>query len=329
MIFSAKLTSTKKNDSQDSKSFLKLIGSAIGALGGFAALFVAFGYITLQSFLSNMKLYGLAYFPLQFYKEASVTFLRDIARFYSDYYLLILSSIFIIILPLLFRRYKEKIAGGLKKLILGLSILISLFAVFCTLSLGIFNNDCKDIIFNALSLPVLLAIFLYLVVYFQDFNFKIPLKNFYSLFIIIFIVFFLSIPIGYGSFLYDIAVFTASVPDCSSEHTAFGVASMNNFKLLYLMGHTSDREVFFDVTSPPITIILVDKKLINSIRVSYNKDQTKSLRRLHDEIEQKDFFGEDFEWKKIIPGELEMLNKEDIDKWMLDIEDPDKKGDKK
>ena len=171
--------------------------------------------------------------------------------------------------------------------------------------------------------------FLYLAVNFQDFDFKIHLKNLYNFYIIIFIVFFLSIPIGYGSFLYDIAVFTASVPDCSSEHTAFGVASMENFKSLYLMGHTSDREVFFDVTSPPITIILIDKKLINSIRIRYNIDQTNSIRRLHDGIEEKDFFGEDFEFEKIIPGKLKMLKKEDVDKWMLDIEDPDTKGDKK
>lgn len=319
------MNSSEENSTKDSKEFFKLIGSVVGALGGFAALFVAFGYITLQSFLSNMKLYGLAYFPFQFYKEASVTFLRDVARFYSYNYLLILSSIFIVILPLLFRRYKKYIKSDrLKKSICGLSLIFVLFTVFITLTLGIFTNESLErIVFNTISLPVLFALFLYLAVSFQNFNFKKPLKNLYSLFLIIFIALFLSIPVGYGSFLYDIAVFTASVPECNTEDTAFGLASAKEYKLLYLMGHTSDREIFFDATTAPITIILIDKKLINSIKVNYSKVQTHTIRRLQD-MAKIDFSQEGFELLGIKKDDVTQLNKKETDEWMLiNVEDPD------
>ena len=329
------MNSSEENNTKDSKEFFKLIGSVVGALGGVAALFVAFGYITVQSFLSNMKLYGLAYFPLQFYKEASVTFLRDVARFYSDNYLLNLSSIFtlilplisifIVILPLLFRRYKKYIKSDrLKKSICGLSLIFVLFTVFITLTLGILTNESLErTVFNTISLPVLFALFLYLVVSFQNFNFKKPLKNLYSLFLIIFIALFLSIPVGYGSFLYDIAVFTASVPECNTDDTAFGVTSAKEYKLLYLMGHTSDREIFFDATTAPITIILIDKKLINSIKVNYSKVQTHTIRRLQD-MAKIDFSQEVFESLGIKKDDVKQLNKKETDEWgRIHIEGPD------
>jgi len=319
------MNSSEENNTKDSKEFFKLIGFVVGALGGFAALFVAFGYITLQSFLSNMKLYGLAYFPLQFYKEASVTFLRDVVEFYSYNYLLILSSIFIVILPLLFRRYKKYIKSDrLKKSICGLSLIFVLFTVFITLALGIFTNTILErIVFNTISLPVLFALFIYLAVSFQNFNFKTPLKNLYSPFLIIFITLFLSIPVGYGSFLFDIAVFTASVPECNTDDTAFGVASTKEYKLLYLMGHTSDREIFFDATTSPITIILIDKKLINSIKVNYSKVQTHTIRRLQN-IVKIDFSQKNFDSLGIKKNEVIQLNENETDEWMgINVEGPD------
>ena len=66
------------------KSFIGLIAVVVGALGGFTALFVGFGYITIASFLSSLKLYGLVEFPIQFYREAPIGFIRGTLEAYSN-----------------------------------------------------------------------------------------------------------------------------------------------------------------------------------------------------------------------------------------------------
>jgi hypothetical protein len=295
------------------KAFFKIAGTVVGSIGGFAALFIVFGYITLQSFLSNMNLYGLAYFPLQFYKEASVTFLRDISKFYTGEPILILPAIIIIALPLLLRSVIKSTL--LKKAFSVLCLIFVSLVVFFTFTLGIFKDaHLEKVVFNAISLPVLSVLFIYLAVDFQKFESTTPFKNLYAPFLIIFILLFLSIPIGYGSCLYDITVFTVSVPKCNSENTDFKMSQ--KYKLLYLMGHTSEREIFFDVTTSPINIILVDKKLINSIKVNYSKVQIQTLRNLYN-IPNRDLFDESIiEQKKIIPGEVTKLDKGQLDEWL-------------
>jgi hypothetical protein len=161
-----------------------------------------------------------------------------------------------------------------------------------------------------------LALFLYLAVDFPSFNYREPFKNLYGPFVLIFILLFLSIPVGYGSYLYDITVFTVSVPECSSKDTAFSMLDSKRYRLLYLMGHTSEREIFFDATAPPISVILVDKKLINSIRVDFSRVQTQTLRALYgiSTAEYLDRAMKDQELK--IPGNVEKVESGQFKDWV-------------
>ena len=164
---------------------------------------------------------------------------------------------------------------------------------------------------------LIFALFLFLADNFSKLKLKKPFENLYVSFLLIFVFLFLSIPVGYGSYLYDVTVFTVSVPECNSENTAFGKSPSKRYRLLYLMGHTSEREVFFDATAPPITVILVDKKLINSIRVEFSKTQTQTLRALYD-LPNKEFFDDTMkDQENIIPGEVELFGREQLDEWML------------
>lgn len=318
-------TSGKSN--QDSRAFFKLIGVVIGALGGLATLFVAFGYITLQIYLSHMKLYGLASFPLQFFKEATITCLWDTLDFYTRNVYFIAFPIVIISLPLIFRNF---IKSHKLKEVCGILVLIVVSAVtFFTFALGILKREnVQEILFFAVSLPVLLSLFLYLMLNFESLDYKRPLRNYYGIFLILFLLLFLVIPIGYGSHFFDIPVFTASVPDCSSQLSAFEETAQK-YKLLYLMGHTSDREIFFDATTPPITIIVVDKKLIKSIKVNYSQSMTNSLRDLFN-MERRNFFSENKEFQKEIMGEQEkigpLLDPKEVNLW---LEQEDKASEKK
>jgi hypothetical protein len=312
------MATAAKAGNEDLKAFLKVFGTVVGTLGGFAALFIAFGYITLQSFLSNMKLYGLAYFPLQFYKEASVTFLRDVFRFYSEKPYFALVAISICLLPLLFCIAKKFKLTLLKNILAFCAIIFAATVVFTTFTLGILRNaSLEKTVFNAVSLPALFALFLYLAGDFHKFEYKEPFRNLYGPLLLIFVFLFLSIPVGYGSYLYDVTVFTVSVPECNSENTAFGKSPSKSYRLLYLMGHTSEREIFFDATTPSITVILVDKKLINSIRVEFSKTQIQTLRALYD-IPNREFFDEAMkDQENIVPGEVELFGGEQLDEWML------------
>jgi hypothetical protein len=302
---------------EDVKAFFKVFAGVVGTLGGFAALFIAFGYITVQSFLSNMKLYGLAYFPVQFYKEATVTFLRDVFSFYSGKPHFAPVAISICLLPFLFLIMKRFKLTFLRNILAVFSIVFAATVVFITFTLGILRTaSLERTVFNAVSLPALLALFLYLAGDFHSFDSKEPFKNLYSPFVLIFIFLFLSIPVGYGSYLYDITVFTVSVPECSSKDTAFNMFDSKRYRLLYLMGHTSEREIFFDATAPPISVILVDKKLINSIRVDFSKVQTQTLRALYD-VSTRDYLDKAMKDQEMnIPGEVERLENKQLKEWM-------------
>jgi len=333
----------------DLKAFVKFLGGLLGALGGFAALFIAFGYITLQSYLSYMKLYGLAYFPLQFYKEASISLLRDLAIFYINHAALALIPLGILVAVLLVRwkigkksekpseqekpkrQKKQSMPWSRTAGIIGL-LMISVVIILPFAAAVRGRLDLEGIIFNAVSLPVLIILLFFLAVDFSKLNPVEPLKNFYFWYVMSFIILFMSIPVVYGFYLYDIPVFTASVPYCNTEKTPFGMPQeqgafqktdidnpqTREYKLLYLMGHTTEREIFFDATKSPITIILVDKKLINSIKINYSKIQTQPLRnlfgkRINDLWEQSTD-----ELRKVMPGKTEMFEKDQLDRWMAE-----------
>ena len=266
-----------------------------------------------------MKLYGLAHFPLQFYKEASVTFLGDISRFYSEKPYFILAAISICALPFLNRKEKKTQRNFLQRITVACGLIIAGSTVFLTITLGILKNVFRErSVFYGISLPVLFSLFLYLAGNFDKSKLIKPFRHIYVPILLIFVLLFLAIPVGYGSYLYDITVFTVSIPECSSEITAFGKSFSKGYRLLYLMGHTSEREIFFDATARPITVILVDKKLINSIRVEFSKTQVQTLRTLYEIPEAEYFDTATKEQTKIIPegSELMEIKGEQLDEWL-------------
>jgi hypothetical protein len=331
----------------DLKAFVKFVGGLLGALGGSAALFVAFGYITLQSFLSHMRLYGLADFPLRFYKEASVNLLRDLAIFYLNHPASALIPLGILVAVLLVKGKLEKRAEKPSEQekpkqqkkqsipwsrIAGITGLIMISAViilpFAAANRG--RLDLEGIIFNVISLPILIILFFFLAVDFSKLDPVKPLKNFYFWYVMSFIILLMSIPVIYGFYLFDIPVFTASVPYCNTEKTHFGVPQgqgidqktdidnlqTGGYKLLYLMGHTAEREIFFDATKLPTTIILVDKKLINSIKINFSKIQIQTLRILLDAQTGGLLDQSPDELRKVIKGKLGTFEKDQLDRWM-------------
>lgn len=267
---------TKKNDTKDPKKFIKLVLSIVGALGGVAAIFAFFGYLIVLSFLSHLKLYGLADFPGQFYNEALITFLTEMLESYGSKIFMLLWVIPIAFGPLFYiKRAKERLKG--KRLGKGLNWFGVIFVstvILLTLTLGVHPDDnLKRILLFSVSFPVFLALFINLSFNFSSFNYKKPFENYYGFFLSCFIFLSVLIPMGYGAFIYDINVYTIDIPECEESVTAFNALSTQN--LLYMMGHTSGREIFFDVTSYPRRVILVDRALVKSVAVNYFQDAKK------------------------------------------------------
>jgi hypothetical protein len=229
----------------------------------------------------------------------------------------------IIGLPLILRKFRK--FQKLKKIFGALAVIFVPIVVFFSFALGILKIEYfQKVIFFAVTLPVLFSLFLYLILNFESFNYRQPLRSYYGFYLILFILLFIVIPIGYGSYFYDIPVFTASVPECSSPLSAFEDAA-REYKLLYLMGHTKDREIFFDATVPPITIIVIDKELIQTIKVNYSQSMTNSMRDLF-KMEKRNFFEENEEFQKEIMGDSENMDLEAVQSWMQqEVETPVKK----
>ena len=355
-----------KEKSPDPGPFLKFIKTLVGSLGGVVALLVAFGYITLQNYLSFTKLYGLTAFPQQFYKEASISLLRDFVVFYFEHLpaVLIPAGIFLAVY-LIKRRFtpKKKTSGESDKTdvskkrpipwkgIIGILGLVLVAAVvllpFAAVRSGHLN--WVGMIFNTITLPVLVILFLFLAIEPPSLKQRDLLRSLHFWFVTGFILLFISIPFVYGFYLFDVRVFTASVPYCTTAGTPFGIEGIrqqpegktpevpgnDGFKLLYLVGHTSEREIFFDATKSPVSIILVDRKLINSIEVEYDQAQYQTIRTLFgsrsvDLIDLVDRSVEDA--GQVIKGKLTSFDKAKLDDWMtkdVPAEAKEKKNDDK
>ena len=292
------------NEEKKPKSFISLVAVMAGALGGFAALFVGFGYITITCFLSSVKLYGLAEFPLQFYREASIRFLTDIGGFFiknafwhSHWYMIIFVA-FVIMIPLIHRIKKtddkvEKKPGSrgfyeklrYSRYLLNVYLVLIILIVALTWYLEKIKVDTgstiriSELIFFTVSLPGLISLFFYLLVNFADFDYKRPFKTPYEIFFLLFILLFIATPVSYGSAIYDIYLYETNKPECDSIE-ALNRPSTEEFDFLFLMGHTSGREIFSYATDIPPRLILVDKAKIKSITVKYEPNPKMSIRKL-------------------------------------------------
>jgi hypothetical protein len=124
-------------------------------------------------------------------------------------------------------------------------------------------------------------LFLYLLFNYKDFKIKRPFSTPIGFFILSFILVFLSLPIGYGSSIFDIYLYKANVPECKEGGVeVFRKTSAEDLDLLFLMGHTSGREIFSYATDSPPRLILVDRLIIKSLTVIYDHDPKMSIRVL-------------------------------------------------
>ena len=279
---------TSKTDSQESNEFIglreffSLFVKIISTLAGLAALFVLLGYMIILSFVSRMKLYGLTSFPQEFYKEATVKFISDMLESYGQHpYCSLIMAILIGAAVWVSLRFENTFSGLFKtvtRFVIAVCILLvtllslkldSLPERFCSIS------GTKKVILFMISMPVLAGIFAYIALRFKDF-----IKStyrFYYLMILLFLILFVSIPVGYGDNIFDMDIFPVTGFDYSDTARIESLKALKDDidtqgegTLFFLMGHTTDREIFFDnqALSPPARMVLIERSLIKFLKIS-------------------------------------------------------------
>jgi len=306
----------------DPKAFVKLLGAVVAAVGGITALLMLLGYIIVQSYIASMQLYGLADFPVQFYKEATISFLGDIMRFYAMKPYVLAVSISIIALPLLYcvGPTKKQLTHPVFKKGKGIFAAAAVFVVIVlALKLGAFQEglwgmsgrsaeNLREAILYTVALPSLLACLLYLIFAYRGFELSILTKSVYGVVLLFFVLLLASIPIGYGSAMFDVSVYRVRSVALETPLEAFKTSPGGEFRVYYMMGHTSDRELFFDATTMPASPVLVAKNLIQAIEISGNTSQPMYLRSLFKTPSNqtaatpaaKPLSGKDAEWERYV-----------------------------
>lgn len=276
----------------DLKEFFTIVVKIVGILAGFAALFVLLGYTIILTFINKMQLYGLTSFPQEFYKEATLKFVGDTFECYGRHPYMS-GVIMIVILVIIFVFIKigktatnidNRISGFIASLCILTITLITLRLEFIPEKIGLLS-EAKKIFLFMVSVPILIGIFLYLAFRFSLFV-KAPYR-FYYLTVIFFLGLFISIPVGYGDNIFDIEIYPVVGFDYTDGTNIESVKTLKNDidtqgkgTLFFLMGHTMDREIFFDNQSltPPAKMILVERSLIKFLKIS--RDNINSLRNI-------------------------------------------------
>ena len=280
-------TTSNSTEKKGPKSFIGMLAIVVGALGGFTAMFIGFGYITIASCLSSLKIYGLVEFPVQFYREAPISFIRSILEVYSENFffsnsyswiLLIIAIgilIFLLIPDIRLKWLNELVSwiylAGVFTVIV-LTLLLERLKKYIDL-----NAEKDEMIFYFIILPVLASLFFYLSRNFQKFGYPKPFFGKYGVFLIFFIILFISIPIIYGSYFFDLDLYQVTHIECSETPKEL---EQDEFELFYIMGHTADREIFAKIKTEPPYLVIVEKELLSSISVRYEAPPTMSLRKL-------------------------------------------------
>jgi hypothetical protein len=269
-------------------SFISLIGIIIGALGGFTAALLGFGYITIVSFISSLKLYGIVEFPVQFYREASISLLNDALKFYYENQF---KTLFVVIVLISGYIVNRKLTREAQRAMFRTIYLVAvLTVVLLTFILEYFQWDVgtkhrfHHYVFFYVSIPFFISLFFYLIKHFEEFDFHRPFQGRFGIPFLMFILLLVGIPKGYGSSIFDLDLFEAEPPICEKFEmpgsTKNDEDAARRFKYLYLMGHTANREVFSSQADRPPALILVDRKLIQGIKVKYDKAPFMTLRKL-------------------------------------------------
>ncbi len=272
------------------KEFLSLVVKLISTIAGFAALFAVLGYAIILSFMSKMKLYGITSFPQEFFKEASIKFMGDMFETFGRHPFCTLTILaFTSSSTYLCLRYKrhvdEKIARS--ELALFMVSTVVVLVILATLRLErlperlYFITEIRSLMLFLVSFPMLCGLFIYLAFRFRIFM-AAPFK-FYYLMSALFLSLFIAIPIGYGDNIFDIDIYPVAGIDYNDSPNIEALRKMQHDidaqgqgSLFFLMGHTTDREVFFDNQdlTPPAKMVLVDRNLIKFLRISRTRIDT-------------------------------------------------------
>jgi hypothetical protein len=169
-------------------------------------------------------------------------------------------------------------------------------------------KDLKDLSLFAVSLPTLFTTFIYLAYNFSGFALK-KFKTKFGILFIFFVLLCVSIPIGYGTSIYDIPLYRVRGIESRESLKVFEMSTTSEFNVFYLMGHTSGREIFFDATTFPASPIIIDRELIKTVKVSDDHNKPMTLRGLmeeagvvepHGEVSRSAISEEDRKWQEYV-----------------------------
>ncbi|MCX5847312.1 MAG: hypothetical protein NTW12_13300 [Deltaproteobacteria bacterium] len=272
--------------------FFSIVVKIISVLVGFASLFILFGYTIILSFIDKVKLYGITTFPQEFYKEAAIKFFVNMLEIYGEHLWFFTGMIILFILSVAVTCfYTDKINQKFKNVSSFFGALFIMAVIMLTLNLDKFPDkligmeDPDHMFLFMFSLPACFGILFYLALNFR--SFMVRSYGYYYLMVLMFVGLFLSIPIAYGKSIFDVEVFSIKGIDYA-ESTK--IESLINLKkqidseqpttLFFLMGHTTDKEIFFDCegAKPPAKMIIMERSLIKFIKVL--KTDTRSLREI-------------------------------------------------
>jgi len=294
---------TSKKDSQTTQSldgkgyvslteFFSIVVKIISVLVGFASLFILFGYTIILSFIDKVKLYGITTFPQEFYKEAAIKFFVNMLEIYGAHLWFFTVMIILFILSVAVACfYTDKIKQKFKIVGSFLGALFIMAVIILTLNLDTFPNklmgmeELDHMFLFMVSLPACFGILFYLALNFRSFMARS--YGYYYLMVLMFIGLFLSIPIAYGKTIFDVEVFSIKGIDFAESTKIGALINLKNqidseepTTLFFLMGHTTDKEIFFDCegAKPPAKMIIVERSLIKFMKVL--KTDTRSLREI-------------------------------------------------
>lgn len=270
--------------------FFKTTGTLLAGLGGVAAILMVVGYAIVNSFLSEVRLYGLVEFPLLFYKGAVIIYIGDIIRAYWENIEFIIVPIIILFLP--FVPKPRASAAHLRRFFWSHGLFLSNISIFIVLivALMIQNNptatvsgpwtsDYLKIFFYFVIVPLPLAIFCYLARVHNIIIVQGVVDMRRGIQFIFFLLLIVVIPLCYGTSFFDLDLYRVTSVNVSKD-AEFHIQDGPLSKPVYLMGHTSGREVFFDTTHSPIRRVVVEKKHIKSITLYDDRSHKNTLRKL-------------------------------------------------
>ncbi len=139
------------------------------------------------------------------------------------------------------------------------------------------------------SVPAFLAIGTHLAICIKEFGHADKWRVFFSTaFAFLLVLLLVCIPLSYGSRIFDLKIYRVTSIDYEENLANDTLATMSDtinntsdsIRQMYrLMGHTSEKDIFFDISKIPPDIILVDRGVIRLVRVD-KSDKSWSLREV-------------------------------------------------